>query len=165
MKLRIFGGTFDPIHGGHKLTIERSVQPDGTLIIAPTAQNPWKDRQATSLELRLQMIELVIATLGITASRTDLPLGGVHIYTTPYARSVEVLRDLRARFPQSLSLEWVVGPESAAEAPGWMNWQEEGCPLFLVPEIDPVHSKDVRANRELLLPELRNFADVHGLYR
>lgn len=165
MRLRVFGGTFDPIHAGHKRTIAQSVMADGVLVIAPTTKNPWKDREPTSLEVRLEMIEAVLEALGVPHSREAFLRGGVFLWTAPYQYSAEVLTMLRQSFGATVPIEWVVGPDVAPTVSLWRDWSTLGCPLHIVPEVVPVHSTDIRLDRSLLLPELRPLADRYQLYR
>ena len=59
-------GTFDPIHTGHLQMIHHALTKGGCdkVVVIPTRQNPWKEKQPASYEDRCQMIKNAILPFG-----------------------------------------------------------------------------------------------------
>ena len=66
MKVLLYGGTFDPPHGGHLNLLQgavRAVQPD-RVIVMPAGIPPHKAASATPAALRLEMCRCFAALEG-----------------------------------------------------------------------------------------------------
>lgn len=79
-KIGIFGGTFDPIHNGHKnaaVYFKNALELDSVLVI-PTAVPPHKDnRSATTENQRLEMVKLAFSDFkGFEVSDIEIKKGG-----------------------------------------------------------------------------------------
>lgn len=61
-KIGLFGGSFDPIHKGHiDIASEALKQLDlDEIQLIPTQNNPWKDDTMTSIENRLEMMNIAL---------------------------------------------------------------------------------------------------------
>ena len=114
------GGTFDPIHHGH-LVAASEVAAEFELdevVFVPTGQ-PWQksDRQVSPAEHRYLMT--VVATASnprITVSRVDIDRPG-KTYT------VDTLRDIRARRPDS-ELFFITGADALGQILTWKDVEE-----------------------------------------
>lgn len=114
------GGTFDPIHHGH-LVAASEVAAEFELdevVFVPTGQ-PWQksDRQVSPAEHRYLMT--VVATASnprFTVSRVDIDRPG-NTYT------VDTLRDIRARRPDS-ELFFITGADALGQILTWKDVEE-----------------------------------------
>ena len=75
-RVALFGGTFDPIHRGHRFIAERALAQCGLdeVVFLPCWQSPHKlGVETTSGEDRLAMVKLAISSLpGMWASDWEL---------------------------------------------------------------------------------------------
>ncbi|WP_229667174.1 nicotinate-nucleotide adenylyltransferase [Micrococcus flavus] len=114
------GGTFDPIHHGH-LVAASEVAAEFELdevVFVPTGQ-PWQksDKQVSPAEHRYLMT--VVATASnprFTVSRVDIDRPG-NTYT------VDTLRDIRARRPDS-ELFFITGADALGQILTWKDVEE-----------------------------------------
>lgn len=62
MKVGFLLGTFDPIHMGHLYMITSALNDNlvDEVVVVPTMQNVWKDREATEFQHRCFMTQLAI---------------------------------------------------------------------------------------------------------
>lgn len=119
-RLGIMGGTFDPIHHGH-LVAASEVAAEFELdevVFVPTGQ-PWQksDKQVSPAEHRYLMT--VVATASnprFTVSRVDIDRPG-NTYT------VDTLRDIRARRPDS-ELFFITGADALGQILTWKDVEE-----------------------------------------
>ena len=164
----VFGGTFDPIHQGHVTVITRLLKRFGEVVVAPTPQNPWKDKQPTPIEDRIEIIKAVLAYEQISVeSRFDPirppPRPSVYIEQYPYIYSIELVRHLRGM--SNRNFWWAVGSDSEDDVVKWREWTEHGAPVAVVPvEID-VHSERIRSGKQPLHPAAAEIAKLHGWYK
>ena len=119
-RLGIMGGTFDPIHHGHLVAAsEVAAEFDlDEVVFVPTGQ-PWQksDRQVSPAEHRYLMT--VVATASnprFTVSRVDIDRPG-NTYT------VDTLRDIRARRPDS-ELFFITGADALGQILTWKDVEE-----------------------------------------
>lgn len=159
----VFGGTFDPFHEGHARVTKSLTTLFQRVFVAPTATNPWKAERPTPLELRREMIRLVLEFDGISVSVGDPAPGTVVITSFPYVYAEELVRELRST--QRGTLYWAVGEDSAAQVHLWRNWDSLGVPSIVHPIIEPVHAADIRAGTHDVHPALADYVRTHGLYR
>ena len=116
-RVALFGGTFDPIHRGHRFIAERALaQCDlDEVVFLPCRQSPHKrDVETTSGEDRLTMVRLAIADVsGIWASDWELQREGASYswQTAEYWRN-EVLAE-------EDELYWVLGMDQWAALSKW----------------------------------------------
>ena len=118
-KVAILGGSFDPIHEGH-LQMARtalSYLHMDEVWLMPTKSTPLKDRDLTSQEDRLHMIERAIQ---------DEP----HFYvsTLEFERegksyTYETLTELKKRYPD-IEFTWLIGNDQMEQFHAWMHADE-----------------------------------------
>lgn len=122
MTIGLLGGSFDPIHHGHLLAAQASVEALGLdeLRFVPARQQPFKvGNHGAAAADRLRMVELAIMgepRFAVERCEIDRPEPS---YT------VDTLRELRARDPAQ-SLVLLVGADAAAELPTWHQAEEIG---------------------------------------
>lgn len=115
MKLGLFGGSFDPVHGGHVLMAQAACEELGLARVhfIPAAQSPLKPgSQPAPAAARLRLLRLALAgRANCVIDEQEVRRGGVS-YT------VDTLRDYRARFPGA-ELFYLIGADHVALLPKW----------------------------------------------
>ena len=163
MDADFFGGTGDPPHAGHLDLIGQARNAERVLVICLTSQNPWKERQATDLEIRIHLMKLMLDWEKIPYTE-DFPRPGmVFLSRFPYQYAVEVLENWRTRYPGS-HLRWIVGPDVAPDVFKWKNWAEQGCEVLSLTSEITIRSTAIRAGEVPLHPAIAEFARANALY-
>ena len=118
MKVLLYGGTFDPPHGGHLNLLQgavRAVQPD-RVIVMPAGIPPHKAASATPAPLRLAMCECFrLACPDAQISDWEISRGGKS-YT------VDTAAMLAARYPGA-QLYLCMGGDMVETFRQWRCWQ------------------------------------------
>jgi nicotinate-nucleotide adenylyltransferase len=115
MKIGFLGGSFDPIHLGHLVVAQDTLEGLGLdrVDFVPAAVSPLKGRQLTATAAqRLEMVRLAIkgdARFGV--QDLELRRGG-----TSY--TVDTVRELRALYPGA-ALFWAIGADQLARLAEW----------------------------------------------
>ena len=160
----IFGGSFDPPHQGHAELIRAVLVSDQfrLIVLAVTAQNPFKTRQATAHPLRLYMLRLLLKAEGFEL--TEEPRGkGVFLCPLPYQYTFEFVDYWRDNFEKNIA--WVIGEDLKDEVFTWKDWTRMKLPLLILPEIEGFRSTQVRTGQLQPHPAIRQFIQEHSLYR
>lgn len=122
MKRAIFGGSFDPVHNGHRRLVEslcEAVMPD-EVIVMPTGISPFKKdmkRRPASGEDRLEMCRLAFADMPrVTVSDYEISRSEVS-YT------FETVRHFRELYPLD-RLYLLIGGDMLLTFDNWRNFEE-----------------------------------------
>lgn len=158
----IFGGTFDPIHLGHISVIRSCLSLCPRLLIAATAQNPWKQTQPTALDVRKEMINAVLVAEKIKIC-SSLFEEGVHVSEVAYTYAEEIVTALRAENDKA-ELYWVVGEDAKDDVSNWRNWISLSVTTLIAPIVINVHATEIRENPSRIHPALLPIAKKHQLY-
>ena len=117
MRIGILGGSFDPIHYGHLLLAEVSLEqiPLDEVWFIPAATAPHKsDATGASPEQRMEMVELAVAGHpAFRCSSLEIDRGGLS-YT------VDTLADVATTHPQA-TLYLLMGADSLTDLPSWRD--------------------------------------------
>ncbi len=115
-RLGIMGGTFDPIHYGHLVTAEqaREALDLDVVLFMPAGSPAFKlDKPVSDPEDRYAMCVLATAANpSFVASRFEIDRPGV-TYT------VDTLRELRAYYPENVSLYFITGADAILDIVTW----------------------------------------------
>ena len=126
MRLGIFGGTFDPVHYGHLLLAEccrEQCKLDAVRFLPAAVPPHKKDRELTSAEMRIEMLQLAIAAEpAFSVSRHETGRGGVN-YT------FQTLAHFRGEDPK-VELFFLLGADMLNDLPTWRR-PERVCELAL----------------------------------
>lgn len=158
----IFGGTFDPVQQGHLDLIKTAILPDRVLVVAPTKQNPWKERTATDLSLRLEMLRIALRAEQVPFDEDSPRLGRVFLANVDYTLSVALLKFWRSNYGPDI--RWLVGPGDKASSKNWFSWDTEGCEVIEFSSQYPYHSTDIRRGVVAPHPAIEQFIIDNHLY-
>lgn len=151
----VFGGTFDPFHLGHLDVTRELLKFFKSVIIAPTSQNPWKTEQPTPLELRRQMIELILKAEKVSS--------GVELSSSSYVFAEELVQEFRTQRPGA-ALYWAVGEDSADSVSRWRNWDNLNVPTIVCPIRINLHATAIRSGDRPIHPAIAALVKEKRLY-
>jgi nicotinate-nucleotide adenylyltransferase len=120
MKLGLFGGSFDPVHLGHLLVAQATIEELALdrLFLIPAAQSPFKtDQQHADGAARLRLLRLALA------GRADCEVDDQELRRGGISYTIDTLRDYARRFPQA-QLFYLIGADNVASLPKWREAQE-----------------------------------------
>ena len=120
-KIALFGGTFDPIHLGHRDCIQYLVETMifSKVILIPTNQNPLKIHQKpASMEDRLKMMELTL-----TDYCNIISIDSSEIIKQKPSYTFETLKHyVKKHLPEDL--HFVMGLDTFLKIDQWKNFNE-----------------------------------------
>ncbi len=115
MKLGLYGGSFDPVHLGHRLVAQAALEEQGLdrLIFIPAAQSPFKPGTSPAPgPLRARMLRVALAgEPRFDVDELELRRGGV-------SYSADTVRTLAGRHPGA-ELHWLIGADHVPTLPQW----------------------------------------------
>ncbi len=164
-RVAIYGGSFDPPHIGHVLSVAwalSATEVDEVWII-PTWKHAFDKEHGASFEERMSMCELAFALFrDLEISDIERRIGGV-------SRTLDTLDALKTEHPEAL-FRLLVGADVLPTTDRWHRWDEivkAAPPLVVgrqgypVPEECPVSIPDI--NSTDIRSELDNAGDITGL--
>jgi nicotinate-nucleotide adenylyltransferase len=113
----LFGGSFDPVHGGHVLLAQQVLAQTGAekVVFLPCRQSPHKlDHQPAPPALRVAMLRLALASLGAQAEISTWELD-----RPPPSYSWETVAHFQEILPPGLQLSWLMGADQWAKLTSW----------------------------------------------
>ena len=149
----IFGGTFDPIHLGHRYLAEAAIAEAGLdkLIIMPAKIPPHKaDAKIVSGEQRLEMCRLAFSNLD-KAEISDHELG-----QEGKSYSYNTVRWLKESYPDS-RICFIMGSDQLEVFDTWYRWQD----ILELADIIVLSREDGLA-AEVLEKKAARFTDIPG---
>lgn len=159
----VFGGTFDPPHEGHASVLRYLLSDLGIrlVVLAPTAQNPFKERRPSPLPFRIEMLRLLCEAEGFPLSST-MNGNGVYVSTFEYIYARDFV--LHWRSMNEAPIGWVISKDLIGDVKRWKNWEELEIPMIVAPELQGVRSTMIRENRHAPHPALKKFIEINDLY-
>lgn len=115
-RIGLFGGSFNPAHGGHRHVAEtamRRLRLDAVWLIVARG-NPLKSRPE-SFAARLASAAAIADAPGMHVSDIERQLGLTY--------TIDTLRRLQAAEPEA-QFVWVMGADSAASFHLWKDWED-----------------------------------------
>ena len=121
--LGILGGTFDPVHCGHRALADAALASGAVSRVRwiPAGQPPHRSGPVASAEQRLAMVRLLIAdqpAFELDTSEVDAAALGAPSYT------VDTLLRLRATLGPEQPLALILGADAFLGLPSWHRWRE-----------------------------------------
>ena len=117
MRLGVFGGTFDPPHGGHLLLAERAREELALeRVLWVPAGDPWRkgDRQVTPSEQRVRMVQKAIA------DNAAFELCTVEVERAGPSYSVDTLAEVHGRY-RNVEAYLLLGLDALLDLPNWQD--------------------------------------------
>ena len=115
----IFGGTFDPVHYGHSLTIAELLNtiPFEKILVIPNALPPHKENSQASFSHRYKMTSLAFRDIKKTVvdNRENLRTGPSH--------AIETVKLIIAE-ERKAKVIFIVGSDSFDGIHSWYKWKE-----------------------------------------
>lgn len=116
LRIGLFGGSFDPAHGGHRLVAERAMKKLGLdavwWLLSP--YNPLKAKGSLYAD-RLCALETFVNHPRMRVSGIENDLGTF--------RTLDTIKALKLRFPWT-QFVFIAGLDSAASFPRWYKWRD-----------------------------------------
>ena len=119
-KRAYFGGSFDPVHGGHLAlaTAVRELAKIDDFFFLPAAVPPHKTSQAiTPAKLRLEMLNLAVA------NDQSLHVDDRELRRQGPSYTVDTMTEVREEHPQDM-IYFVIGMDSLRDLPTWYGIAE-----------------------------------------
>lgn len=119
-KIGIFGGTFDPIHGGHLILARDALETLAldSVIFIPAAISPHKlERQPTAPDVRLEMLRAAIE------GEPRFCLDAMELERASPSYAVDSMETLRQREPAS-EFFFLIGEDNVARLSTWHRFPE-----------------------------------------
>ena len=117
MRIGLYGGSFDPVHAGHRHVAETALKRLGLdrvwWIVTPG--NPLKSRRPSDRRARLAAMGAQVRHPAMEVTDIDAAIG------TRY--TIDTIRFLRKRCPGVLFV-WVMGADSLRGFDQWRYWRE-----------------------------------------
>lgn len=120
-RLGIMGGTFDPVHIGHLACAEQAREAFDldAVVFIPAGMPAFKlKRHVTCAEQRFEMCRLA------TASNPAFDVSRVEIDRPGVTYTADTLRQLRAHYPQNVSLFFITGADAVCSI---LKWRESAA--------------------------------------
>ena len=136
-KVGLFGGSFDPVHEGHRHVADLALKHLGLdrVVWLVTPGNPLKDTTWLPLHERIAGVEAVIDPQTMVASDIEAKLN-----TRP---TIDLLRKLEVIHPD-VHFVWVMGSDNLESFPRWRAWREITAmiPICVVARPDFEHADE-----------------------
>lgn len=118
LRIGLFGGSFNPIHDGHRLVAEQCLKRLGLdavwLLVSPG--NPLKDNDALpSLEARVRAARAKLRHPRLVATGLEAQRG--------YRYTVDTLSWLKRSCPDT-HFVWIMGADNLAQFHRWERWRD-----------------------------------------
>lgn len=119
MRIAIVGGSFDPIHNGHIQMADQAIDCLGVneVWFMPTYQTPLKDRELTSTQERLAMIELVVK------KNPKFKVCTFELERQKQSYTYDTLIELKRIYPDH-EFYWIIGNDQLMQFDQWKHADE-----------------------------------------
>lgn len=116
-KIGLFGGSFDPVHAGHRHVADLALKhlKLDKVVWLVTPGNPLKDTSWLPLGERIAGVEAIIDPATMIASDIEAKLG-----TRP---TIDLLTRLEVIHPD-VHFVWIMGSDNLESFPRWRAWRE-----------------------------------------
>lgn len=119
MKIGLYGGTFDPIHVGHLIVMENTLNFMGLdkIIVLPSSNPPHKqNKKKTDTKIRLEMVETAIKDNDKLELSTFEAASNSVIYTH------QTLDYFKNKYPDD-QFYYIMGEDSFMTIDSWRNYE------------------------------------------
>ena len=130
-RIGIFGGSFNPIHGGHLLIAESALESCdlSKVLFIPVFTPPHKETRVLPSEHRAEMIRLAIQ------DNPSLHLDLIELERQGVSYTIDTIRELNSRYKGLIQLILIIGSDSLLEFTTWKDYTIllEICEIAVVP--------------------------------
>ena len=115
-KIILFGGTFDPIHYGHKRACLYALEQIGAdrIVFIPVKRSPHKRLfPMASDDARVEMIRIMIA------GEKRFEISACELERSSPSYTVDTVRFFRSEYGEGAELYWLVGADAIKDLAGW----------------------------------------------
>jgi nicotinate-nucleotide adenylyltransferase len=118
----LFGGSFDPVHKGHREVATAAQQQLGAnqVVWLPNYRSPLKTASHSKPEQRQKMLELMLAY----SQQPDWQLDLSELHSAEPCFTIDSLRRWRQQLGPSHSLVFLMGQDSLQQLTKWRDWQQ-----------------------------------------
>ena len=132
MNIGVLGGNFDPIHNGHIMVAEEvKARLNLAEVLFVPAGQPWLKvyGHISAAEHRVQMVHLAIA------NEPCFKLSNIEINRAGLSYTVDTIADLQAQYGAEAEFFFILGWDTLAQLPLWMEPSRliQMCHLVAVP--------------------------------
>ena len=115
----VFGGTFDPVHNGHVLTISELLEklPFEKILVIPNLQPPHRESSQVSYKHRYEMASMAFKDIPktIVDNRESLRDGPSY--------AIETVKEIMSE-EEGVRVVMIVGSDSFVDIHSWYKWRE-----------------------------------------
>ena len=115
----VFGGTFDPVHNGHVLTISELLGklPFEKILVIPNLQPPHRESSQVSYKHRYEMASMAFKDIPktIVDNRESLRDGPSY--------AIETVKEIMSE-EEGVRVVMIVGSDSFGDIHSWYKWEE-----------------------------------------
>ena len=115
----VFGGTFDPVHNGHVLTISELLEklPFEKILVIPNLQPPHRESSQVSYKHRYEMASMAFKDIPktIVDNRESLRDGPSY--------AIETVKEIMSE-EEGARVVMIVGSDSFVDIHSWHKWKE-----------------------------------------
>ena len=115
----VFGGTFDPVHNGHVLTISELLEklPFEKILVIPNFQPPHRESSQVSYKHRYEMASMAFKDIPktIVDNRESLRDGPSY--------AIETVKEIMSE-EEGVRVVMIVGSDSFGDIHSWYKWEE-----------------------------------------
>lgn len=141
-RLGVFGGTFDPVHNGHVVAVERFVRElrlDLALVV-PSARAFYKEAARANYEDRLAMCRLAFA------GRKSIEVSDIERNAGSGLYTCDLIDIVESKSPQA-KLFFLIGSDAFVRVPGWYGVDRLAHRVHLVVIDRPAEAGSVHDGR------------------
>ena len=115
----VFGGTFDPVHNGHVLTISELLEklPFEKILVIPNLQPPHRESSQVSYKHRYEMASMAFKDIPktIVDNRESLRDGPSY--------AIETVKEIMSE-EEGVRVVMIVGSDSFVDIHSWYKWKD-----------------------------------------
>ena len=115
----VFGGTFDPVHNGHVLTISELLEklPFEKILVIPNFQPPHRESSQVSYKHRYEMASMAFKDIPktIVDNRESLREGPSY--------AIETVKEIMSE-EEGVRVVMIVGSDSFVDIHSWYKWKD-----------------------------------------
>lgn len=166
MQIGVLGGSFDPPHIGHLLSVLQllSFGYVKAVWLMPCFAHVWR-KKLSSVKHRLAMVKFL--------ENKNIRVSTIEIEQKRAVPTIETLKILEKEYPLH-QFFWIISEKTLDELPKWQDYEKliKNYDFLIVPEVEGVSSSMIRERvkkglsiRGLVPEKVAAYIKKHGLYQ